>query len=58
MNARRLTDPNRVEKLRVAKRELHKLTNLGHLFPAATNIVVSNPVQVSFFVLALDGIAL
>ena len=57
-NVQRLTDPNRVENLRVAKRELQKLTNLGPLFPAATNIVVSNPVQVSFLVLALDGIAL
>lgn len=43
--ARRL-DTDGLEELRMAERQFHHLTNLGHLLSAATNIVVTNVIQV------------
>jgi hypothetical protein len=42
----------------MAKRKFNKLTNLSHLFAATTDIVVSNIVEITLLVLALDRLAL
>lgn len=42
----------------MSKRKFNQLSNLGHLFPAASNVVVSNFVQVSFLVLTVERLAL
>lgn len=34
-----------------------KLTDLSHLLAASSNVVISNLIQVAFFILALDGLA-
>jgi hypothetical protein len=44
--------------LRVAERQLNQFTDLSHLFPAATNIIVANLVQVALLILSLDGLTL
>lgn len=41
----------------MAERKLDQLTNLRHLFPAATNVIVSNLIQVTLFVFSLDGLS-
>jgi hypothetical protein len=41
----------------MSERKLDKLTDLGHLLAAATNIIVSNLVQVALFVLTLYRLA-
>lgn len=51
-------DTDRLEKLRVAERELDEFANLGHLLAAATNVIVADFVQVGLLVFSLDRIAL
>jgi hypothetical protein len=55
--ARRL-DTDGLEKLRVPERQLDKLSDLSHLLPAASDIIVSDLVEVALLVFALDGLAL
>ena len=38
--------------------KLHKLPNLCHLFPASTNIIVSNLIQISLLILSLNRLTL
>jgi len=47
----------RLEELRMPKRQLNHLTNLGELFPHSTNVVISNVFGL-FFVISVDGITL
>ena len=39
------------------ERKFDKFADLGHLFSAATNIIISNLIEVSFLILALNGLA-
>jgi hypothetical protein len=42
----------------MAKGQLNQFTDLGHLFPAATDVVVANVSKIRFFFLTLDGVSL
>jgi hypothetical protein len=41
----------------MSERKLDQLTNLRHLFPATTNIIVSNLIQITLFVFSLNGLS-
>lgn len=51
-------DTNGLEELGVAKGQFDKLTDLSHLFPATTNVIVTDLVEVVLLILALNGLAL
>jgi hypothetical protein len=51
-------DTDGLEELRMPERQLHQLTDLGHLLPTPTDVIVTDIIQVSFFVLTLDRLAL
>lgn len=54
----RWLDTDGLEELRMTKGQLDELTDLGHLLPAATDIIVTHLVEVPLFILALDRLAL
>lgn len=51
-------DSDGLEELGVAKRQLDKLSDLGHLLPATSNVVVTDVGEVVLLVLSLDGVTL
>jgi hypothetical protein len=42
----------------MAERQLDQLTDLSHLFPATTNVIVTDFIEVTLLVLSLDGLTL
>lgn len=51
-------DTDTLEQLRMSQRKFHHLSDLSHLFPASSDIIVTNIGKVCLFVLSLDGITL
>lgn len=51
-------DTDRLEELRVTQRKLNHLADLSHLFPAATNVIVANLVEIVLLILALNRLSL
>lgn len=54
----RRLDTNRLEELRVTQGKLHHFADLSHLLAAATNVVVTNLVEVVLFFVTLNGVTL
>lgn len=50
-------DTDAFEELRMSQWQLHQFSDLCHLFPASTNIVVSNLVQIPLLVFTIEGLA-
>ena len=55
--ARRL-DTNGLEELRVTQWQLNELSNLGYLFAATTDIIISDIIEIRFFVFTLHWVTL
>lgn len=51
-------DTNGFEELRMTKWKLDKFSDLGHLFSAATNVIVANISEIVFFIFTLDWVTL
>lgn len=51
-------DTDGLEELGMTERQLDQFTDLSHLLAATTDIVVTNLVEVTLLILALDGLAL